>query len=368
MQTIRFALVWLAFAAVVPAQSFLPKKDVAFGQVVVGGGYETIINLTNRGPHPYVGELVLFRTVNLESLAWNPTVNGNAVRNGRYELEVQPQATITLRLTCFQLEAGAAILLSEDLFLDNLIEANLTYLIREGSRVTDSVGISPSKEFYRASIPFEEFRETALALVNGDLSGERRARVELSLFSANGNPLGATKILTLGSPSHSARFLHEHFPGQTLEGGKVEIVSDSLVFGTALTFSGGQFSSLPLDPTPVTYSVRLEFHDRNESRDHYATGELALWAEGVFIRGYMSISGVDDEAFDVPEFSLVNGQLVNGKLRLAFNILQDPFFAEEVTMTMRHDQFSFESDQVSGGWIERFQDDSHLKGTYELTR
>ena len=57
MQTKRFVLVWLAFTAVASAQNFYPKKDAVFGQVVVGGGYETVINLTNRGTHPYVGTL-----------------------------------------------------------------------------------------------------------------------------------------------------------------------------------------------------------------------------------------------------------------------------------------------------------------------
>ena len=362
MQTKRFVLIWLAFTAVASAQNFFPKKDAAFGQVVVGGGYETVINLTNRGTHSYVGTLELFRTVNNESVPWNPTVNGIAVENGELGVEIRSQATVTLRLTGPQLEAGAAILLSEDLLLDNLIEANLTYLILEGGQVSDSVGISPSKEFYRASIPFEEFRETALALVNGDLTGERGANVELSLFSGNGVRLGPTRIIGLGSLVHSARFLHELFPGQTLRGGMVEITSDSPIFGTALTFSGGQFSSLPLEPAPITYSVRLE------SDEHYATGELALWADGSFIRGYLVISGVDGEAFDEPEFSLVNGELEDGFLRLAFTILQDPFFAEEVTMSMQHDQFSFDSDLVSGDWIELFRDDTNLKGTYELTR
>jgi len=362
MQTKRFVLVWLAFTAVVSAQNYYPKKDAAFGQVVAGGGYETVINLTNRGTHSYTGTLSLFRTVNNESVAWNPTINGVPVQNGEHEVDVQPAETVTLRLTGTQLEAGAAILLSEDLFLDNLIEANLTYLVLNDGRVSDSVGISPSKEFYRASIPFEKFRDTALALVNGDLTGERPARVELSLFSADGNPLGAKKILTLGAPFHLARFLHEHFPGQTLDGGKVEIASDFPIFGTALTFSGQQLSSLPLDPAPVTYSVRLAVEEE------YATGELALWADGSFIRGYMLISGLNGETWEVPEFSLVNGELEDSRLRLAFTIHHDPFFDEEVTMSMGHDDFSFESNSVSGDWIELFRDDSNLKGTYELTR
>ena len=235
MQTKRFVLIWLAFTVVVTAQNNYPKKDAAFGQVVAGGGYETIINLTNRETHVYVGTLFLFRTDDGESVAWNPMVNGDVVQNGEYGVEIQPQATVTLRLTGSQLEAGAAILQSDDLLLDNLIEANLTYLILEDGRVSDSVGIAPSKEFYRASIPFEKFSEIALALANGDLNGERTAKVELSLFSGDGNPLGPKKPITLGPLSHTAKFLHEHFPGQTLDGGKVEIASDFPIFGTALT-------------------------------------------------------------------------------------------------------------------------------------
>ena len=368
MQTKRFVLVWLAFTAVASAQNFYPKKDAVFGQVVVGDGFETVINLTNRGTNPYVGMLSLFRTVNAASVPWNPTVNGVAVQDGEYEVEVQPKATVTLRLTGSQLEAGAAILLSEDLMLDNLIEANLTYLVREGGQVSDSVGIAPSKEFYRAAIPFEEFTETALALVNGNLTGERRANVELALFSGDGDPMGPTRTIRMGSLSHSAKFLHELFPGQTLRGGRVEITSDIPIFGTALTLKGGQFSSLPLDPAPVTYSVRLEFHDPLESRDHDATGELALWVEGSFIRGYMVISAVNGQDFEVPEFSLVNGELEDGRLRLAFTILQDPFFAEEVTISIGKDEFSFDTNLVEGKWIQLFQNDEILVGEYEFTR
>lgn len=362
MQTKRFLLIWLGFVTAVSAQNYYPKKDAAFGQVVVGGGYETVINLTNRGTETYVGTLDLFRTVNNVSVVWNPTINGVPVQDGEHEVEVRPAETVTLRLTGTQLEAGAAILLSDNLLLDNLIEANLTYLILDGGQVSDSVGIAPSKEFYRASIPFEQFGDTALALVNGDRSGQRRARVELNLFSSDGIPVGPTRVIWLGSLAHTARFMNELFPGQTLQRGKVEIASDVAIFGTALTFSGGQFSSLPLDPAPVTYSVRLE------TGEAYATGELALWADGSFVRGYMMIFGRNGQDFEKPEFSLVNGELENGKLRLAFRIIEDPFFDEEVTMSMGHDDFSFESESVSGEWIELFRNDDILKGTYELTR
>lgn len=359
MHKYRIVLVWLSFVAVASAQNFYPKKDAVFGQVVVGGGFETIINIANRGSHEYEGTLNLFRT---DNVPWNPLVNGAAVQNGEYEIEIRPGATVTLRLTGSQLLSGAAVLLAENLFPDNLIEANLTYRVRTGGQVTDSVGIAPSKEFYRASIPFEKFSETALALVNGDLSEVNTANVEITLYSGDGTRLGNQHFLTLGPSSHLARFLHELFRGQTLDGGSVEIASDYPIFGTALTLTGGEFSSLPLEPASVEYSVRLE------SPEQYANGELALWADGSFIRGYMLISSLDGEAFDEPEFSLVNGELEDGRLRLTFTILQDPFFAEEVTMSMRHDEFTFDSDLVSGEWIELFQDDTNLKGTYELTR
>ena len=363
MQTKRFVLVWLAFTAVVSAQHFYPKKDAAFGQVVTGGGFDTIINLTNRGTHTYLGTLFLFRTEDDESVAWNPMVNGDIVQNGEYIVEIQPQATVTLRLTGPQLESGAAILRSEKLRLDNLIESNLIYFVRENGNVVDSVGISPSKEFFRASIPFEKFAETALALVNGQNSVELTAEVDLTLYSGDGSML-ATERRTLSPLSHLAKFLHELFPGQTLEGGRLDIASNIPVFGTALTLSNGEYSSLPLEPAPVKYATRLV-----SVGGQVATGELALWSEGVFVRGYLRISAVDGEHFSNPEFSFVNGELEGSRLRLAFTILRDPFDNEEVTFVLDHDLFSFDSTLVTGTWTELFRSDPPLlNGTYELTR
>ena len=72
MHKYRIVLVWLSFVAVASAQNFYPKKDAVFGQVVVGGGFETIINIANRGSHEYEGTLNLFRTDNGMSIRWNP--------------------------------------------------------------------------------------------------------------------------------------------------------------------------------------------------------------------------------------------------------------------------------------------------------
>ena len=363
MQTKRFVLIWLAFTAVASAQNFYPKKDAVFGQVVAGGGFETIINIANRGTHPYVGTLGLFRTENDETVAWNPAVNGVAVQNGEFRVEIPSQATLTLRLTGPRLESGAAVLRSEELRLDNLIEANLIYFVREKGKVVDSVGISPSKEFFRASIPFEKFAETTLALVNGNTSGELTAEVDLTLYSGDGDML-ATEPRTLSPRSHLARYLNELFTGRTLVGGRLEIASNIPIFGTALTLSDGEYSSLPLEPTPVKYGARLI-----SVGGRVATGELALWADGVFVRGYLRIAEVDGEYFSKPEFSFVNGELEGGRLRLAFTILRDPFDGEEVTFVLGHDLFSFDSTLLSGTWTELFRSDPPLlSGTYELTR
>lgn len=356
MQASRFVVTWLAFMAVVLGQHHYAKKDVLFAQVAVGGGFETVINLTNRGTSAYVGVLTFFR---LDNTVWSPYVNRSSRSSGEYEIKIRAGETVTLRLTGPQLESGAAVLRSDNLRLDNLIEANLTYLIRNDGQISDSVGIAQSNEFHRASIPFEQFAETGLALAHGGTSGQ--AQVDLTLYSAAGRKLG-TAVVRLGPRSHRARFLHEFFSEQTLERGRVEISSEAPIFGTALTLAGGEFSSLPLEPTSINYSVRLE------TGEHFATGELALWAEGSFLRGYLAISALDGEAFDELEFSLVNGELEAGRLRLAFTILQDPFFAEEATLTLGHDQFSFGAPAVSGEWFELFPDATTLEGTYELTR
>ncbi len=361
-----FVLVWLGFTAAVPAQYFYPKKDIAFAQVVVGGGFETVINLTNRGVSPYVGTLSLFR---LDNTVWTPELSGARkssrefprLEEGEFQTEILPGETVTFRLTGSELESGAALLLSDDLLLDNLIEANLTYRVLQDGQVSDSVGLAPSREFYRAALPFEKFAQVGLALVNGDASGEITANVELTLFSAAGEQR-ATEPLTLGPRSHRARFLNEFFPGQTLEGGTVEIASDVPIFGTALTLSGGEFSSLPLEPAPIHYSVRLETADR------LATGELVLWAQGSFLRGYLAITALDEDSFVDPEFSLVHGELEAGRLRLTLTVLQDPFSTGEATLSLGHDEFSFGAAAVSGDWIELFPDETVLKGTYVLTR
>ncbi len=349
---------------------------MAFAQVV-GGGFETIINLTHQPPRSdyereiseYAGVLTFFR---LDNDIWNPVLNGTALENGEYEVRIRNGETVSLRLTGSRLESGAAVLLSDDLLPNNLVEANLTYRVLQDGQVSDSVGIAPSREFYWSSIPFEQFSEVALALVNGDSSGAITASVDLILFSADGTKV-ANESVTLGPRSHRAQFLHEFFPGQTLQGGKVEIASDSLIFGTALTLTRGEFSSLPLEPTPIYYRrIWLEMEER------HALGELALWVEGSFVRGCLAIlrTGVKPSLrpYGDPEVSLVHGELEGGRLRLAFTILRDPFFSKEGVMFLGHEGFSFRTPdedpytdiEILGDWTIVFQDGMLLKGTHKI--
>ena len=353
-------LIAIQLTLVVLGQDYYPRKDTVFGQVAVGGGIETVINLTNRGTYAYTGSIRFLRG---EGIAWNLRVDGSLISNGEYSLEIQPRSTATVRLTGDRLESGAAVVVSQDLLLDNFIEANLTYFVRSGESVADSVGVSPSKEFYLASVPFQDLESIALALVNGDLSGERLAHVLLRLFNEAGSQL-AEKTLELGSFFHDASFLSELFPGLNLQRGKVEISSDIPIFGTALTLEEGEISSLPLEPSPVSYTVRMI-----SSEGSVATGEMALWAEGFFVRGYFLISAVDEEPVQEAVLELVNGQLFDQFLQLSFAVFEDPFFAEEATLYFEHANFSFDSEVVSNTFVQMFLS-GHvtLEGTYELTR
>lgn len=360
MQIKLFVLMAVHLTWVGLAQDYYPRKDAAFGQVAVGEGLETVMNLTNRGIYPYEGIIQFARG---QGSPWNPRVNGSAISNGEYPIRIQPKSIVTIRLTGNRLESGTAVVVSQDLLLDNFIEANLTYSVKSGDYVADSVGVSPSKEFYLASLPFQAFNNIALALVNGDLSGERVANVLVRLFTEGGTEL-TTKTLQLGSFFHEARFLSELFPGMRLQGGKVEISSDIPIFGTALTLHGKELSSLPLEPSPVSYKVQMISSD-----GEVVTGEMALWAAGFFIRGYFLMTAVEGDPIQEAVLELVNGHLVDGFLQLSFAVTEDPFFAEEATLYFEHTNFSFDSEVVSDTWVQMFLSDHvTVRGTYEWSR
>ena len=380
-----YSLVVFFLVSTCAGQTFFPKKDLTFGQVVVGDVIlvESELSVTNRGIFTYTGTL-FFRKG--EGEIWNPVVDGLVVVGGKRSIELAPGETQTFRITGTGLQQGTIMLVSEDLVLDNFVEGNLTYFYKAGNGdITDSIGIAPSQEFYFATVPFNNFSSFGLALANGnvdlensDLVGRSNANVTLLLYDADG-VLVATSNDELLSPmvpmAHIAQFLRDYFaPGIQLTQGRVEIISDVPIFGTALTFlsaAGGSFqaSSLPLEPSPVAYTIEMT-SDLND----ILIGDVALWAEGYFVKGYMVISMVNGMEVD-PVLTLVNGQLIDGILELSFYAQGTAFevLDDEVSLALEVlGGFSFlpSADTFNGPWVMTSLIDpgATLAGTFVLNR
>jgi hypothetical protein len=371
----------LLFVGTCAGQTFFPRKDLIFGQVAVGDSIEAQITVTNRGVFTYSGTL-FFRKGQGEN--WNPIVDGTMVSAGKRTIQLLPGETTTLKLTGSGLQSGTVMLISEDLVLDNFIEGSLTYFFKSGNNITDSVGIASSQEVYFATLPFEDFSSVGLALANGnvnfdsDLTGRSDANVTLRLYDADDN-LVATSNDPLLSPmvpmAHLAKFLREYFPAGTQLGrGKVEIISDVPIYGTALTFlfvqSGTQSSSLPLEPSPITYSIRMD----SES-DDVLEGDLSLWAEGYFIKGYLVVNFVNGLEVQDKVLTLVNGQLIDGILELSFYAQGEPYqvLDDEVSLVLEIlGGFSFlpAMDTFAGSFVmtSLINPSATLAGSFSLDR
>lgn len=357
-------LMTLAVAIASPGlgQNLVQQKDLSFAQVAVGGGYETVITLTNRGTFDYSGTLFLRR--GLEGGSWNPTVDGEAITSGQVDVEIAVGRTITLRLTGDEVQSGLAVLVAYDAVLDNFVEGNLTYFVRSGSTLDDSIGVGPSIETYLASVPFEDFSAVALALANPDwrTEGAETATATIRLLDEAGAEI-ATETVTLTPFAHSARFLSQIFE-EEVERGKIEIASDFPVVGTALTFISGQLSSLPMLPSPVSYTLLMSQNDGTE-----LTGEMTLWADGYFVKGYLSIYEKDGEPLENPSLTFAHGQLIDGWLDLNFFTQDEAFGDRDVSLYLLDSSFSFADPGASGDWVATFIDDnSTLNGTFQLTR
>ena len=353
-------------------QRLVPQKDISFAQVAVGPTIETILTLTNRGLYEngYAG--VLFFRQGINGAVWNPIVNGTPAVDGEYAVTILPDETVVLKITGAEsLENGFVILQANDLILDNFVEANLTYFLRDGGAVVDSIGVPPSGEFYLTSIPFEQFSSIALALANPSTEPEPVQVLLTPIDGTDGKPLPG-KSIDLGSSSHTAQFLTELFPGIEMGSGKVEISSSRPIVGTALTLVNGQLSSLPLLPSPIAYN--LSFVGNAGSGIPNYDGALALWAEGYFVKGYLVISRVGDQEIESGFVTLVSGQLIDRFLDLSF-------FAESryldgdasnnrlLTIYIGDNDFLFTDVQATGDWLFTYLSDGTTEGgTFTLNR
>lgn len=303
------------FLAAIPAttalaQSLLPRKDLAFAQVAAGGGYETVLNLTNRGTAVYNGTLNLFRS---DGALWNPLVNGNPLDRGNLGITLNPGDSVTFRIALpdasFGAQSGFAIILDADYRPASLLEGNLTYYVRSGDgRVIDSVGISPSSPVFQSVIPFDDFSSVALALVKLGPS-QVPARVVLTLYDEANRQVGTQPLPPLSANNQIARFLSQIFPGVTLKTGRVEIQSDLPILGTALTSVNDQLSSLPFTGALKAYAYTANV------AGHILTGDIYFSVDGAHVTGYehsLTSDGVDNRSGLDP----VSGLLVGGNLEI----------------------------------------------------
>jgi hypothetical protein len=340
-------------------QYFYMHKDLAFGQIAVGGGYETVITVTNRGMVGYTGSLCLFKSGT--HVPWNPvTINGAsypANQDGQVlHITVPPGVTQTYRITSTEtVQGGFGFIGSDNLNNDRTLEGNLTYFIKSGATVTDSVGVLPSQEFLMSLLPFDDFSTIALALANGNMGDSgQTANVSLKLFNDSGANV-TTATLTLEPGSHIPRFLSEFFPGvTTVTRGQIRISSNVPILGTALMFVGGQASSLPLAGSPRNYT----FTTTNTTNGSTAAGDASLWSDGFYVRGYIRFTGFNGSPLANEENYWVSGLLVQGMLRASFWAFNFPpdfvnvvFGGTSANNYLSIDNFDFSSNSVTGPFV-----------------
>ncbi len=333
------------------AQVLYPKKDLAFAQVAAGGGYETVLNVTNRGRDTYNGVLNLYH---LTLQVWNPLVNGTRVTGGKLNVVLSKGATASYRITQDGgTEAGFAIIVASDLALDNYLEGTLTYYIRSSSgALVDSVGVQPSSEIYLTAIPFDDFSRLALALANPNSS---RATLKLSLYSDTNARVSALDQ-PLAPGEHKAVYLWQLFPGVQMTKGRLEILSDVPVFGTALTDIGGQFSSLPLLPGVKDYTFNIAGFGYS--------GGMSLWFDGPYVQGYVratTINGVPDPQ---PDTIYLSGTFVDGVLQLC--ITGHPESEQQLSYIVVN-PFSLSQATVQATWTGWWLSSRTLIGTATAT-
>ncbi|MDD5542333.1 MAG: hypothetical protein PHX83_04095 [Acidobacteriia bacterium] len=338
-------------------QTFLTHKDLAFAQVAAGGGYDTVLNVTNRGSATYAGWLYFFQG---NRQVWNPTVNGTPVSGGIMNITIPAGATQTYRVTSgTSIEAGFAFFYAGSDANTNFIEGNLTYHVRSGSTLLESVGVQPSSEFYLAALPFDDFSTIALALANGDPSVSSNITVKVI---NEANALVGTTPITLGSASHTARFLTELFPSVHITRGRIEISADQPLLGTALTVNAGTISSLPLQGSPRSY------HFDAISGTVTSRGDMSLWVDGFFVRGYLRVTEFDGSTITPITYFLV-GRLINGVLRANWYGSGAPYYNEEVYCYARFSPFSTEATSATGTYYATFISDlTSVIGSFQLTR
>ena len=340
------------------AQVFYPQKDLVFTHLAAGGGYETVLTMTNRGTYDYAGKMYFYKNCDEQ---WNPTVNGTAITGGMIVVTIPPGDTVTYRVSGANLEAGFCYLYADDMAMDNFLEGNQAYFVLSGPTVLDSIGISPSVELFVSTVPFENFSTIAVAFANPDFYWSRTASVTLRLYNSAGGFLTSTNI-SLAPRCHYPRFLSDIFPGYNPGRGRLDIQSDNPIVAAALTLNGGQLSSLPMIPSPTTYTVTAVDVSTITTR-----GEAAIWIEGRFVKGYLRVTEFNGASMDY--VFPIEGRFVNGSLRMSFYGSGPAFNNQEATIYFYVPNFALTTASYTVDYVETFlAGPSTSYGTLYLTK
>jgi hypothetical protein len=338
---------------------YAQEPDLLFAQLAVGGTpeleIESVLTVTNLGSELFEGTLRFWTG---PGDVWNPLVEGEPTTGGQVEVSIGALSTESIRVTGTDLTAGYGVLTSDD-SAPGLVEGNLTYFLLSNGDIVDSVGVAPSVGLHRATIPFADFSTIALALANTQATDNV---VNLTLRSEEGAAV-ETVELVLEANAHSSRFLNEIFDAN-LQGGRVDVGSEDLFFGTAVTLTSGQISTLPMLPAEVEYDVRVMAQDGT-----ITLGNLSMLAEGTFVRGSLELTSEDGVVLPTPARTRIGGRLVNGNLRLAFYAGGPEFFNEDVVIYVEASGFSFALESFTAEFVEtELADRSTNIGIFELTR
>jgi hypothetical protein len=350
----------VVIASLLTASPLLAQQpDILFAQVAVGGtsdlAIESVATITNSGSEPYEGTLRFWTG---DGVMWNPDVDGQPVTGGTFEVVVEALETVSFHLTGTDLTVGSGVLTAGP-SASSFVDGNLTYFVRSQSDIVDSVGVAPSIGLYRATIPFEDFSTIGLALASTQSTD---SSLRLNLRNDEGT-IVETVTLTLKPNSHSSQFLSQIF-SKSVEGGRVELESEVLIFGTAVTFLSGQISTLPVLPTQVEYAVRVMAEDGTMTE-----GKLSMMAGGIFIQGLLQLTREDGVPLPGNVHTPIEGRLIDGNLRLVFYAGGPDFFDEEVVIYVEASGFSFALESFTADFVEaELADNSIGTGTFELTR
>jgi hypothetical protein len=308
------ALVIVVWPVTGMAQNLIPYRSIAFAQIVAGpvpggGTFDSLINLTNRGTNTYNGTLYLFKS-SATNQPWSPTINGTPVTNGAYPITINAGQTITLDITGSSIAAGFGQVTAADTSASALLDGTLTYYIKSGTSVTDSVGVLPSNELMLTTIPFDNFSTIALGLVN---LNPFATTLHLKLYSDTNKTPVAQLDLPFQSLQQVSEYLSQLFPLATITRGRLDIQGDNYFIGTAITQQPpapgaaiGQYSSLPFLPTGKTYTY-------TQTGSKVKTGELYIFVEGTSYQGYATILTSGGSPVTKP-LSYIEGQLTSDSL------------------------------------------------------